>query len=134
MMQQAIDFHRVRTLVGRELRDSLRDWRIVIPVFILTAIFPFLMNFTAQIMFDFLEQYEATIIAERLIPFGMMIVGFFPITFSLVIALETFVGEKERNSLEALLATPASDLELYLGKLLAALLLPLAAAYVGIAV
>ena len=32
-MEQGIDFHRVRTLVGRELRDSLRDWRIVIPVF-----------------------------------------------------------------------------------------------------
>lgn len=129
-----VDVQTVTTLVKREMRDSLRDWRIVIPVLILTSLFPFLMNFTAQVMFNFLEQYGATLIGERLVPFGTMIVGFFPITFSLVIALETFVGEKERNSLEALLATPASDLELYLGKLIASLLLPVAASYVGVAV
>lgn len=124
----------VLTLLRRELQDSLRDWRIMVPVFLLTGIFPFLMNLTARLTFDFLSRYDAGLIAERMVPFGMLVVGFFPITFSLVISLETFVGEKERNSLEALFATPASDLELYLGKLLAALLLPLAAAYVGTAV
>lgn len=129
-----VDTKIVQAIVRRELRDSLRDWRIVIPVLLLTSLFPFLMNFMAHFMFDFLEQYGAELIGERLVPFGTIIVGFFPITFSLVIALETFVGEKERHSLEALLATPASDLELYLGKLISALVLPLIAAYVGIAV
>lgn len=129
-----IDFHTLKTIIKRELRDSIRDWRIMMPVLLLTSLFPFLMNFTAAAIFDFLENYSATLIGERLIPFGVMIVGFFPITFSLVIALEAFVGEKERNSLEALLATPASDLELYLGKLIASLILPLIASYVGIAV
>jgi uncharacterized membrane protein SpoIIM required for sporulation len=61
-------------------------------------------------------------------------VGFFPISFSLVIALETFVGEKERNSLEPLLATPLTDTQLYLGKTLAAMIPPLLAAYLGIGV
>jgi uncharacterized membrane protein SpoIIM required for sporulation len=74
------------------------------------------------------------IIAEQLNPFLLMIVGFFPISFSLVIALETFVGEKERNSLEPLFSMPISDGELYLGKMLAALLLPLMASYLGITV
>ncbi len=129
-----INFHTVQTIVRRELRDSMRDWRIIIPIFILTIIFPAIMNVTALLIFDFLERYGATLIGERMIPFGLMIVGFFPITFSLVIALETFVGEKERFSLEALFATPASDLELYLGKLFSSLALPLLAAYVGIGV
>jgi uncharacterized membrane protein SpoIIM required for sporulation/ABC-type transport system involved in multi-copper enzyme maturation permease subunit len=123
-------------ITRRELRDSLRDWRILIPILILTLIFPFLMDITATAARNFVLRYGGAnaIIAERLNPFLLMIVGFFPISFSLVIALETFVGEKERNSLEPLLSMPVSDGELYLGKMLAALLLPLAASYLGITV
>jgi len=123
-------------ITRRELRDSLRDWRIVVPILILTLIFPFLMDFTATTARNFVLRYGGAnaIIAEQLNPFLLMIVGFFPISFSLVIALETFVGEKERNSLEPLLATPISDSELYMGKMLAALLLPLMASYLGITV
>ncbi|TAH54167.1 MAG: hypothetical protein EYC68_00135 [Chloroflexota bacterium] len=119
-------------ITRRETRDSLRDWRILVPILILTLVFPWIMNFTTRVAIDFVEQYSATIIPIRLIPFGLMIVGFFPITFSLVIALETFVGEKERNSLEPLLGTPLSDASLYLGKLVAATALPLLASYLGI--
>jgi uncharacterized membrane protein SpoIIM required for sporulation len=64
----------------------------------------------------------------------MMIVGFFPISFSLVIALETFVGEKERHSLEPLLATPLTNGELYWGKTMAAMIPPLGASYLGLTV
>jgi uncharacterized membrane protein SpoIIM required for sporulation len=60
-----------------------------------------------------------------------MAVGFFPISISLVIALESFVGEKERRSLEPLLSSPLADWQVYLGKLLAALIVPLAASYLG---
>jgi hypothetical protein len=118
------------------LRDSLRDWRIIIPILILTLLFPFLMDFTAAAARNFVLRYGGAnaIIAERLNPFLLLIVGFFPISFSLVIALETFVGEKERNSLEPLLSMPVADGELYLGKMLAALLLPLFASFLGIAV
>jgi len=126
--------HAVLTITRREIRDSLRDWRIVVPILLLTLGFPFLMNFTATVAENFVRQYNAVIISTRLIPFGLMIVGFFPISFSLVIALETFVGEKERYSLEPLLSTPISDTELYLGKLLAAVLLPLIASHVGMAI
>jgi ABC-type Na+ efflux pump permease subunit len=41
---------------------------------------------------------------------------------SCIIAAEAFVGEKERKTLEALLYTPATDGELFLGKALAALI------------
>ncbi len=117
----------------REVRDSLRDWRIVTPILVLTLVFPWIMDLSTRAAIDFVEQYNARIIPIHLIPFGTMIVGFFPITFSLIIALEAFVGEKERNSLEPLLATPISDTALYLGKLLAAMLVPLLASYLGVA-
>jgi ABC-type transport system involved in multi-copper enzyme maturation permease subunit len=129
-----LQWGRVATLVHRELRDQLRDWRVVIPVVILTGIFPLLMNFAAQTAMDFVSRYGAPIIAEQLFPFLLMIVGFFPTTVSLVIALESFVGEKERYSLEPLLSTPLSDEELFVGKALASMATPLASAALGIRV
>lgn len=119
-------------LTRREIRDSLRDWRITAPILILTLVFPWIMNLTTRVAIDFTEQYQATIIPIHLIPFAMMIVGFFPISFSLIIALEAFVGEKERSSLEPLLTTPLSDESLYVGKLLASMLPPLVASFLGI--
>lgn len=121
-------------ITRRELRDSLRDWRILVPTIILTLIFPFIMTFTSTVATNWVQQYAATLLVERINPFLLMIVGFFPISFSLVIALESFVGEKERNSLEPLLSMPVTDLELYVGKILAALVLPVMGSYLGIAV
>ena len=121
-------------IARREIRDQLRDWRILVPIIALTLFFPGLMNFTARQAMDFVAEYDAPIIAERLVPFLLMVVGFFPISISLVIALESFAGERERLSLEPLLATPLSDSQLYLGKMIASLLPPLGAAYLGIGV
>ena len=121
-------------ITRREIRDTLRDWRIVAPILILTLIFPWLMNYTANLAVNFVKQYDAPIIGLRLVPFLMLVVGFFPISFSLVIALETFVGEKERNSLEPLLSMPISDGELYLGKMLSAFIPPLVASSLGISI
>ncbi|MDD1647063.1 MAG: ABC transporter permease subunit [Methanomicrobiales archaeon] len=42
-----------------------------------------------------------------------------PLMLSCMIAAEAFVGEKERKTLEALLYTPATDAELFTGKVLA---------------
>lgn len=121
-------------VMRREIKDTLRDWRLVAPIVILVTIFPFLANFAASRGLDFVNQYGATLIIERLLPFLMLVVGFFPSTFSLVIALETFVGEKERRSLEPLLATPLTNFQLYLGKLLAATIPPVFASYLGMTV
>lgn len=125
---------RALVITRRELRDQIRDWRIIFPVVVLTLFFPLLMDFTAKRLVAFVAQYGQPIISERLIPFLLMVVGFFPISVSLVIALESFVGEKERHSLEPLLATPLSNTQLYIGKALAAMLAPVLAAYLGIGV
>ena len=121
-------------ITKREVRDQFRDWRIIFPILILTLVFPFIANFAAAQMLDFVNEYGADIIGERLVPFLMMIVGFFPISVSLVMALETFVGERERGSIEPLLNTPLKDWQLYLGKLLAATFPPLLASFFGMGV
>lgn len=121
-------------ITRREVRDSFRDWRIVAPIIILTFLFPFLAQNVAASFLDFVSGYGAQLIGERTIPFLLMIVGFFPISISLVIALETFVGEKERRSLEPLLSTPLTNTELYIGKTLAAMIPPLLASFGGMVV
>jgi uncharacterized membrane protein SpoIIM required for sporulation/ABC-type transport system involved in multi-copper enzyme maturation permease subunit len=118
----------------REIRDQFRDWRIIAPILVLTLFFPGLMNFTAEQVVNYVEQFDVPLIGDRLIPYLLLVVGFFPISVSLVIALESFVGEKERRSIEPLLSSPLTDLQLYLGKLLAVILPPLLASYLGISV
>lgn len=121
-------------ITRREVRDSFRDWRIITPIIDLTFGFPFVAQFLAGKFLGFVSDYGAEIVGERTIPFLLMIVGFFPISISLVIALETFVGEKERRSLEPLLSTPLTNTELYIGKTLAAMISPLVASIGGMLV
>ncbi len=124
-------------ITRREIRDSLRDWRIITPILLLTLIFPWLMTVTSRLGTTIAVTWgvgqNAETIMNRLVPFSLMIVGFFPISFSLVIALESFVGERERRSIEPLLSMPISDTELYIGKLLSSMTLPLSASYLGLA-
>lgn len=129
-----MSLRRATTVTRREIRDTLRDWRLVLPILLLTLVFPLLMQFTATIAQRWVVQYGGELVGERMVPFLLMIVGFFPISFSLVIALETFVGEKERHTLEPLLSTPLTNLELYWGKMLAAMIPPLLASYLGLGV
>ena len=127
-------FRRAWLITRREVRDTMRDWRLVVPIVLLTIVFPALMQFTANATQRWALRWGGAIIGERIMPFLMMIVGFFPISFSLIIALETFAGEKERHSLEPLLATPLTNGELYWGKMMAALIPPLGASYIGLTV
>lgn len=60
-------------------------------------------------------------IAEQYLYYFLMI----PCMLPLVIATTSIIGEKEQKSLEPLLATPVSTEELFLGKSLAAILMPI---------
>ena len=122
-------------ITRREVRDSFRDWRIIVPIFLLTLVFPLLANVASSYFVGFFERQGGANpegLIDAFLPLMPMLVGFFPVTISLVIALETFVGEKERLSLEPLLSTPLTNTELYIGKVLAAIIPPLAAGYTGI--
>ncbi len=120
-------------LAQRELKDQFRDWRILMPLLILTFIFPPLMNLVAESSVGFAHKYGGELILDRLVPFSILIIGFFPITVALVVALEAFVGEKERGTIEALLGTPFLDWQLYLGKFFVGVFFPLLASYSSIA-
>jgi uncharacterized membrane protein SpoIIM required for sporulation/ABC-type transport system involved in multi-copper enzyme maturation permease subunit len=125
-------FRLVWLVAGRELKDQFRDWRVLAPMLILVICFPFLMNEFAKQTVDFLNQYDANLILDRFVPFSIMIIGFFPITISLVVALESFVGEKERGTIEPILSAPLDDWQLYFGKLLVGVATPLVASYLSI--
>jgi uncharacterized membrane protein SpoIIM required for sporulation/ABC-type transport system involved in multi-copper enzyme maturation permease subunit len=119
-------------IAGRELKDQFRDWRVIAPMLVLLICFPFLMNEFAKQTVDFMNQYDANLILDRFVPFSIMIIGFFPITISLVVALESFVGEKERGTIEPILSAPLDDWQLYFGKLLVGVATPLVASYLSI--
>ncbi|HWQ12932.1 MAG TPA: stage II sporulation protein M [Roseiflexaceae bacterium] len=112
----------VRTITRREVSETLTDWRILLPIFILVVVLPQLLIAAADVTIEFVGDAGTV---TRLIPFAMLLVGFIPASFSLITALESFVGERERNSLESLLSMPISDNALYLGKFFSALLPPL---------
>lgn len=126
------DMRMIWLVAGRELRDQFRDWRILFPLSVLTISFPFLMNEVARQAVGFFAKYGTNLIADRLVPFSVLIIGFFPITISLVVALESFVGEKERGTIEPLLSAPLQNAHLYFGKLLIGVLTPLTASYISI--
>ena len=125
-------FSPVWLITKRELRDQMRDWRILFPLIVLTLGFPYLMNTFAGATVDFVGQYGGTLLVDRLVPFSVLIIGFFPITVSLVVALESFVGEKERGTIEPLLSTPLEDWHMYVGKLLVGIITPLIASFTAI--
>lgn len=127
-------FKLVWLVAGRELKDQFRDWRVLTPMVILILCFPVLMNEFAKQTVKFLNQYSANLILDRFVPFSIMIIGFFPITISLVVALEAFVGEKERGTIEPILSAPLDDWQLYFGKLLVGIATPLVASFLSIAI
>ena len=97
----------------------------------LIVLLPLFMNYASGRFLTFADRYGAYIEPGQIYPFLLMVVGFFPITVALVLALESFVGEKERRSLEPLLSSPLSDFQIYFGKLVAALIPALLASYLG---
>lgn len=118
----------VPLIIRREVREMLGDWRIVVPMIILALVLPLLMAAAALFVIRFINENEFAVL---LLPFALLITGFIPASFTIITALESFVGERERNTLESLLAMPLSDTHLYLSKFMAALAPPLLASFIS---
>ncbi|HEX9331945.1 MAG TPA: ABC transporter permease subunit, partial [Anaerolineales bacterium] len=118
----------------REFTDQFRDWRIVVPMFILVTLFPFIADDMTRQAVNFMNRFGGSLILDHLIPFVVLVIGFFPLSFTLVVALESFVGEKERGTIEPLLSSPLEDRHMYLGKLLVGITTPLVFSYASIAI
>lgn len=115
----------------REFVDQFRDWRIIAPMIIMIGLFPFIADANTREAINFMNRYGGDLILERLVPFVVLVIGFFPLAFTLGVALEAFVGEKERGTIEPLLNSPLTDSQIYLGKLLVGIVTPLIASYLS---
>ena len=118
----------------REFTDQFRDWRIVVPMFLLVTLFPFIADDTTRQAVNFMNRFGGDLILDNLIPFVVLVIGFFPLSFTLVVALESFVGEKERGTIEPLLSSPMEDRHMYLGKLLVGIATPLVFSFASIGI
>jgi uncharacterized membrane protein SpoIIM required for sporulation/ABC-type transport system involved in multi-copper enzyme maturation permease subunit len=98
------------------------------------TLFPFIADDTTRQAVNFMNRFGGSLILDNLIPFVVLVIGFFPLSFTLVVALESFVGEKERGTIEPLLSSPIDDGHMYLGKLLVGIATPLVFSYVSIGI
>lgn len=128
------NFEAIWMIARREFLDQFRDWRIIVPMILLVGIFPFIADDATRQAVNFMNRYGGDLILDRLVPFVVLVIGFFPLSFTLVVALESFVGEKERGTIEPLLSSPLEDRHMYLGKLLVGITTPLFFSYASIGI
>src|SRR5215216_7687764 len=119
------NFRLIWMVARREFLDQFRDWRIIVPMLLLVTLFPFIAYDATRQAVNFMNRFGGDLILDRLVPFVVLVIGFFPLSFTLVVALESFVGEKERGTIEPLLSSPIDDKDMYLGKLLVGITTPL---------
>jgi ABC-2 type transport system permease protein len=145
----------VATIVRRDLTVVARSRAVSLPILLLPIVFfvfaPALLILGAGAIGNDLAEFEELVAlmpealrrdlagldpSAQVIVWGLEYVfaTFFlivPLMTSAVIAADSFAGEKERKTLEALVYTPTSDLELYAGKLLAPWLAAVAVSTIG---
>lgn len=138
-------FQKAMLVFRKDWREVSRNWQVILPIVVVPFMFSVLLPVVvvlvpnlAGMLGSSLGSIEEMIknlpsgIREQLVgmttqqifvyvmglyffaPFFLII----PLMASSVIASDSFAGEKERKTIEALLATPISDSELFMGKIL----------------
>ena len=118
-------------MAARDLRDAVSELRLIAAMVALTLAIPIGSGAGVRALAAF---GGGTAVVDRLSLVGAFFVVFIPASFSLVLALESFVGERERTTLEVLLSTPLRESEIYAGKVVAVLAVSLTLCYGGLAV
>lgn len=142
-----MNMRRIMTVARKDLMEVRGNKSVWLPMLIVPVVFMVLMPLFFGFFSDQIQSTSGSDLVElqafmvRMPPAMMtileghtesqqvliFILGFFmapmflilPLMFSSIIAAESFAGEKERKTLEGLLYTPASDQELFLGKVVA---------------
>jgi uncharacterized membrane protein SpoIIM required for sporulation len=122
---------RAALVAARDLRDALSELRLIVAMIALTIAIPVGSGGGVRALAVF---GGGTAVVERLALVGAFFVVFIPASFSLVLALESFVGERERTTLEVLLSTPLRESEILAGKVVAVLAVSLTLSYGGLVV
>jgi hypothetical protein len=73
------------TIARREIFETLTDWRVLLPVCILTFVVPLVLVSGTDFAVTFVQDER---LVARLVPFAILVVGFIPASFSLITALE----------------------------------------------
>lgn len=126
-----LDRRKAALVAGRDLRDATSELRLVGAMLALTLAIPIASGSGVRTLAAF---GSGTAVVNRLSLVGAFFVVFIPASFSLVLALESFVGERERTTLEVLLSTPLREAEIYAGKVAAVLAVSLSLCYGGLLV
>jgi len=109
---------RLLALLQKEWREAFKNKMVVFGVAILPVFFLGVSIFMmARFGPDVGELGQAVLLNNALMYFLLL-----PMIIPLAIAVYAVVGEKEQHSLEPLLATPLTDIELFVGKALASVL------------
>jgi ABC-2 type transport system ATP-binding protein len=117
-------------IARRAAVESLNDrlTRLMNVVFVLVAPIAIVM-----LVIRPLSNLDASLLASQ-IPFYLLVVAMMPAVGAVGIAAGQFAGERERGVLTPMLASPASNLAIFGGKVLGSVLPPLAYAAIGIAI
>jgi ABC-2 type transport system permease protein len=129
----------------KDWREIRRNWQVILPIVVVPLMISVFLPVVLAVVPSFaagqggsLNGFETLIenlpsnvqqqlagMTEMQVMIYVMAIYFFapffliiPLMASSVIASDSFAGEKERKTIEALLATPISDGELFLGKML----------------
>jgi ABC-2 type transport system permease protein len=136
---------KVALVFRKDWREIRRNWQVILPIvvvpLIISVFLPILLTVIPSLAptqggglsgFENLienlprpVQEQLAGLTEQQVMIYIMAIYFFapffliiPLMASSVIASDSFAGEKERKTIEALLATPISDGELFLGKMM----------------
>jgi len=109
---------RLKVLLIKEWRESMRNKMVLFGVIFLPVIL------VGSSVFMLTTGAGESDPVAQIILFNMALMYFLllPAIIPLAIAVYSIVGEKEQTTLEPLLATPISDVELFLGKALASVI------------
>ncbi len=151
-------------IARRELRETIRDPNLVLPLVVLPVMIGAMAGMTAFFSFSgqpgavgtavtnaALDQLPAAAVqrlgnlpapsGERTATLQVLLKAFsiplfwiIPVALTPAVAADSFVGERERASLEPLLATPVSPWQVLLGKLLAATVPAVIGTWIGVLV
>jgi uncharacterized membrane protein SpoIIM required for sporulation len=114
-----LDRRKALLVAERDFRDAAGDLRLALAMVGLAAVIPIIAGTGIRALSYF--GGGTSVVVERLSIVGAFFVVFLPASYSLVLALESFVGERERATLEVLLSTPLREAEIYAGKVVSVL-------------
>lgn len=145
-------------IVRKDLKVASQNKGVLVPIIVLMVVFfvlspwivrllPLVENMAGDMLGDLeklitnlpaglLKEFSGLSMIQTVIVYVLkyMLAPFFllmPLMVASVIAADSFAGEKERKTLEALLYTPTTDRELFVAKLLSGWLAAIAVAFVG---